>query len=104
MLLYTPLGGSWLNRAESIQRVRKRRALDSQHPTHTDPIIAWFEAVAVHWNADPTPFVWSGRRAGRRHRQAVRGHRVAGSGARTRRPVAPAQPQQLWPRPRQVTH
>jgi len=28
MPLYTPLGGSWLNMAESIQRVLKRRALD----------------------------------------------------------------------------
>jgi len=27
MPLYTPLGGSWLNRAESIQRILKRRAL-----------------------------------------------------------------------------
>ncbi len=30
--LYTPLGGSWLNMAESIQRILKRRALDGQHP------------------------------------------------------------------------
>lgn len=28
MLLYTPLGGSWLNMAESIQRILRRRALD----------------------------------------------------------------------------
>jgi transposase len=32
MPLYTPLGGSWLNMAESIQRLLKRRALDGQHP------------------------------------------------------------------------
>jgi hypothetical protein len=31
--LRTPLGGSWLNMAESIQRLLKRRALDGQHPT-----------------------------------------------------------------------
>ena len=30
--LYTPLGGSWLNMAESIQRILKRRTLDGQHP------------------------------------------------------------------------
>jgi hypothetical protein len=30
--LYTPLSGSWLNMAESIQRILKRRALDGQHP------------------------------------------------------------------------
>ena len=28
MPLYTPLGGSWLNMAESFQRILKRRALD----------------------------------------------------------------------------
>ena len=33
MPLYTPLGGSWLNMAESIQRILKRRALDGQHPS-----------------------------------------------------------------------
>ena len=33
MPLYTPVGGSWLNMAESIQRILKRRALDGQHPT-----------------------------------------------------------------------
>ena len=32
MPLYTPLGGSWLKMAESIQRIRKRRALNGQHP------------------------------------------------------------------------
>src|SRR3954466_15006127 len=31
MPLYTPVGGSWLNMAESIERVLKRRALDGQH-------------------------------------------------------------------------
>ena len=35
MPLYTPVGGSWLNMAESIQRILKRRALDGQHPTDT---------------------------------------------------------------------
>ena len=32
MPLYTPVGGSWLNMAELIERVLKRRALDGQHP------------------------------------------------------------------------
>src|SRR4051794_33707291 len=32
MPLDTPVGGSWLNMAESIERVLKRRALDGQHP------------------------------------------------------------------------
>jgi hypothetical protein len=41
--LYTPLGGSWLNMAESIQRILKRRALDGQHPTTPVVIINWLE-------------------------------------------------------------
>jgi len=56
MPLYTPLGGSWLNMAESIQRILKRRALNGQHPTDPEQIMAWFEAVAAHWNQAPTPF------------------------------------------------
>lgn len=84
MPLYTPLGGSWLNMAESIQRVLKRRALDGQHPSETGQIIAWFEAVARHWNLAPTPFEWAGKRRRRRDRQRERRHRVGGSAAYTR--------------------
>lgn len=87
MPLYTPLGGSWLNMAESIQRILKRRALSGQHPTETEQIMAWFEAVATHWNREPTPFVWNGKRASRRKRQRERRHRVGGSGASTRCPL-----------------
>jgi hypothetical protein len=87
MPLYTPLGGSWLNMAESIQRILKRRALNGQHPTDTDQIIAWFEAVAAHWNLAPTPFEWGGKRQQRRQRQRERRHRVGGSGAVTRKPI-----------------
>ena len=32
MPLYTPVGGSWLNMAESVQRIIVRRALAGQHP------------------------------------------------------------------------
>jgi hypothetical protein len=87
MPLYTPVGGSWLNMAESIQRILKRRALDGQHPTAVSEIMGWFEAVARHWNASPTPFVWGGKRAARRRRQRERRHRLGGSGACTRAPV-----------------
>jgi hypothetical protein len=85
MPLYMPLGGSWLNMAEGIQRVLKRRALDGQHPRDSGQIIAWFEAVARHWNLAPTPFVWAGRRKRRRDRQRERRHRVGCSAAYTRR-------------------
>lgn len=84
MPLYTPVGGSWLNMAESLQRVLKRRALDGQYPSSPAQIIAWFEAVAGHWNKAPTPFEWGGKRLARRQRQRERRHRVGGSGACTR--------------------
>jgi hypothetical protein len=87
MPLFTPLGGSWLNMAESIQRVLKRRALDGEHPADAGDIITRFDAVARHWNATPTPFVWGGERAARRARQRDRRHAVGGSGAYTRRPL-----------------
>ena len=102
MPLYTPVGGSWLNMAESLQRILKRRALDGQHPTDTGQIIAWFEAVARHWDAAPKPFVWGGRRADRRRRQRERRHRLGGSGACSRVPVP--RHAELWPQARQVTH
>lgn len=87
MPLFTPLGGSWLNMAESIQRVLKRRALDGQHPTNPDEIIGWWLEAAGHWNASPTPFVWGGKRAARRKRERERRHAVGGSGAYTRQPI-----------------
>jgi hypothetical protein len=87
MPLYTPVGGSWLNMAESIRRILKRRALDGQHPTEVGQIMAWFKSVAEHWNAAPTPFVWGGKRAARRRRQRERRHRLGGSGACTREPI-----------------
>ena len=87
MPLDTPVGGSWLNMAESIQRILKRRALDGQHPTAVAQIMAWFESVARHWNAAPTPFEWGGKRATRRRRQYERRHRLGGSGACTREPL-----------------
>ncbi len=88
MLLYTPLSGSWLNMAESIQRILKRRALDGSHPQSPEEIIAWFEAVAAAWNRAPTPFEWGGKRAVRRARSRARRHAQGGSGACTRRPVS----------------
>jgi DDE superfamily endonuclease len=102
MPLYTPVGGSWLNMAESFQRILKRRALGGQYPTDTGQIIAWLEAAARHWNLAPTPFVWGGKRAARRRRQRERRHRLGGSGACSRAPV-PRQAD-LWPRASQMTH
>jgi len=86
--LYTPLGGSWLNMSESIQRLLKRRALEGQVLTTPQEIMAWFEATAVAWNAHPTPFEWNGKRRQRRDRAHAQRHRLGGSGACTRRPLS----------------
>lgn len=87
MPLYTPLSGSWLNMAESIQRILKRRALSGQHPETPSEIIAWLEATACGWNRNPTPFIWGGKRAARRARSRARRHQLGGSGACTHRPI-----------------
>jgi hypothetical protein len=87
MPLYTPLGGSWLNMAESIQRIIVRRALAGQHPATTADLKDWLAATVRGWNAAPTPFQWGGKRAARRERSRARRHALGGSGAYTRRPV-----------------
>ena len=103
--LYTPLEGSWLNMAESIQRILKRRALEGHYPTSAEQIIAWFEASARGWNADPTPFEWGGKRKARRQRARARRHWLGGSGACTRRPIRHRQSAyQQWRCSCQVTH
>jgi hypothetical protein len=66
MPLYTPIGGSWLNMAESMQRILVRRGLSGQNPGTTEQIISLLEEVAQGWNLDPTPFEWGGKRAARR--------------------------------------
>src|SRR5215207_8352037 len=68
MPLYTPLGGSWLNMAESVQRILARRALDGHHPTTAQQVMDWLAATVRGWNAAPTPFVWGGKRHQRRWR------------------------------------
>src|SRR5579871_2288535 len=70
--LYTPLSGSWLNLAEALQRIVVRRALDGQHPHTATQIITWLEETVAGWNAEPTPFVWDGKRRARRHRARQR--------------------------------
>jgi hypothetical protein len=79
MPLYTPLSGSWLNMAESVQRIIARRALAGQHPQTAQQVIDWLEQTVAGWNEEPTPFVWNGKR--RRRRERARLRRLAGSGA-----------------------
>lgn len=87
MPLYTPLGGSWLNMAESVQRILARRALEGQHPTSREQIIEWLEATVRGWNREPTPFEWGGQRKARRERARQRRHALGGSGACVRQPL-----------------
>lgn len=77
--LYTPLSGSWLNMAESVQRILVRRALEGQHPQDAPEVIHWLDETVVGWNAHPTPFEWNGKRQARRRRARLR--RLGGSGA-----------------------
>ena len=79
MPLYTPLSGSWLNMAESLQRIIGRRALAGQHPQTPEEIIEWLEDTIVAWNQAPTPFVWDGKR--RERRRCARARRLGGSAA-----------------------
>jgi hypothetical protein len=79
MPLYTPIGGSWLNMAESVQHIIVRRALAGQHPKTPQEIIDWLEQTVEGWNQNPTPFVWNGQRRLRRERARLR--RLAASGA-----------------------
>ncbi len=75
--LYTPLSGSWRTMAASIQRILVARALNGQHPTPSQEIIAWIDATVRGWNHAPTPFTCGGKR----HERRVRARRLAGSGA-----------------------
>ena len=77
--VYTPLSGSWLNMAESLQRIIVRRALAGQHPQTPEEIITWFAETVEAWNAAPTPFVWDGKRRERRRR--ARARHLGGSAA-----------------------
>lgn len=103
--LYTPLGGSWLNMAESIQRILKRRALSGQHPQTPQQMIDWLEAVAIAWNQHPTPFEWGGKRSARRQRARLRRqHQLGGSGACTTVPIPRNPASTEWLCSCQVTH
>jgi transposase len=72
MPLYTPLSGSWLNMAESLQRIICGRALNGQHPQTVGQLITWLEDAVLGWNANPTPFEWDGKRRARRIRAKQR--------------------------------
>lgn len=86
-LLSTPIAGSWLTMAESVQRILVRRALDGQHPRDARQVMDWLAHAVRGWTAAPTPVVWGGTRAARRARAHDRRHRLGGSEADTRQPL-----------------
>jgi hypothetical protein len=103
--LFTPLGGSWLNLAESVQRIVVRRALAGQHPQTQEQVMGWLGEAVAGWNADPTPFVWGGERAARRQRARERRYALGGSGGYARRPIRRARrPHYRLPPPNGETH
>jgi transposase len=83
LLLWTPTSGSWLNMAESVQRIIKGRALNGQHPPDVQTLKRWLTEAVEGWNRHPTPFIWGGKRHARRDRAYARRHRLGGSGATT---------------------
>lgn len=82
-LLYAPNAGSWLNMAESVQRIIKRRALEGYHIYDIEVLKSWLQEAVEGWNCEPTPFIWGGKRHARRDRAYAGRHRVGGSGATT---------------------
>ena len=85
--IFTPLWGSWLNLAESVQRIIGSRAVAGQHPHSAEEVMTWLSAAVAGWNEAPTPFEWGGKRAARRQRARERRHALGGSGGYTRRPL-----------------
>ena len=68
-----------VKKAESIQRIVVRRALDGSELETPEEVIAALEATVRGWNRAPTRFVWGGKRKLRRERAKAR--RLGGSGA-----------------------
>jgi hypothetical protein len=100
--MYTPLAASWLTMAESIQRLLKRRALDGTYPRTVEAIIHPLEAVASHWNTQPTPFIWAGKRKARRQRACLNRHPVGASATVAHK--AFCRHASYWQLANQVTH
>ena len=83
LLLWTPHAGSWLNMAESVQRIIKGRALSGQDYASVQALKQALTDAVAGWNRHPTPFIWGGKRHARRDRAYARRHRLGGSGATT---------------------
>ena len=88
MPLYTPLGGSLAEHGG--EHPADPEAAGAGRPAPGDArsrSSAWFEAVAGHWNEDPTPFEWGGKR--KRRRGAPAGAPPPRRAAPARSPASP---------------
>ena len=104
MPLYTPLGGSWLNMAESLQRILKRRALDgpaSRRPGRDHRLVRGGRRATGMRPRRRSSGVGSGRPAG-----GGSGSDATASAARGRYPAPDPTPAEarLWLHPTQMTH
>ena len=79
MPLYTPMSGSWLNMAESVQRILLGRALSGQHPTTAVEVITWLEETVAGCAAPTHPL--SGTASGFGATRPARQRRLGGSAA-----------------------
>ncbi len=71
-----------VKKAESIQRIVVRRALEGSDLESPEAVIEALEATVRGWNRAPTAFVWGGKRRLRRER--ARARRLGGSGVTVR--------------------
>lgn len=86
MLLYTPLCGSWLNMAESIQRIIIRRHWKGRTQKRRNKSLPGWR-LSPAFGITIQHFEWGGARAARRERSRNRRHALGCSGAFVRRPI-----------------
>ena len=84
---YTPLSGSWLNMAESVQHILKERALAGAHPRSSAEIMPGWRRPWPAGTACPPPSSGAASAGsagrGRRYRARWRQRCLRGSGATT---------------------
>ena len=103
--LYTPLGGSWLNMAESMQRILFQRGLAGSVSRVDHRNYLFVGSRCSRLEPGTNIFRVGGKRAARRQRSRQRRHALGGSGAYSHRPLhRRATIIQNWQRSCQTTH
>ena len=78
MPLYTPISGSWLNMAKSIQRILVSRALAGQHPDKLSTADRMVRSGCPGLECPPHAVYLGGKRALRRQRAQQRHYSLGG--------------------------